>query len=147
MRASTETWSVSRQNCVLVGGPRGYGGIEQLPALHPTVRALEHLPGVGLEDDPLPGAEAPDIDALAEIFGDLAQPVMLVALRLEVDLALGAPQRGEVALQVLAVGVLAHQRPHDERGVDQLAKAELLEQVVLRAEHVRRLDLGLAHQT
>src|SRR5206468_11977539 len=100
----------------------------------------------GLGDDPLSGAKAPDVDALTEIVGDLTQPVMLVALRLEVDLALGVTQRVEVALEVLAVGVLADQRPHDERGVDELAKAELLEQVVLGAEHVRRLDPALLHE-
>src|SRR4051794_4649175 len=85
-----------RDHGVVVVRAPGGGRLEELPALHPAVRALVHVARVGLEDDPLAGAEAAHVDARAQILGQLAQPVVLVALRLEVDLALGVTQGAEV---------------------------------------------------
>src|SRR5919106_869457 len=82
-----------REDRLLVAGP--LPGVEELPALHPSVRPLEHLARVRLEDHPLAGTEPPDVRTFAQVLGHLAQPVVLVALRLDVDLALGQPQRRE----------------------------------------------------
>src|SRR3954451_11873790 len=89
--------------------------------LHPAVRALEHVARVGLEDDPLARAEPAHVDRAGEVLGHLAQPEVLVAIGVEVDLALRVAQRAEVALEVLGVRRLADEEAHDERRVDELA--------------------------
>jgi hypothetical protein len=57
------------------------------------VGALEHVACIGLEHDSFAGAEAAHVHELGEVAGQLTSPVVLVGLRLEIDLALRAPQR------------------------------------------------------
>jgi hypothetical protein len=58
-----------------------------------------------------------------------------------------ATQRAEVAFQIVVIGRLRHEEPHDERGVDELPESGLLEHVVLRTEHVCRRNLSAEHET
>src|SRR5205085_12437649 len=120
--------------------------IEGLPALHPLVSALEHLARVWLEHDALAWTEAPHVDEPLKVFRHLPQPVMLVAVGLEIDLALGVAQCAEVALQILVRSVLGDEEAHDESRVEELAQSQLLEDVVLSAKHIRCLDLAAQHQ-
>src|SRR3954452_7965133 len=83
---------------VLVPDAGGDGGVEEVPGLHPAVRPLEHLAGVGLRHDPLARPEASHVDELDEVRRHLPRPVVGVALGLEIDLLLRAQQGAEVAL-------------------------------------------------
>ena len=93
-----------------------------------------------------PGPEAARVGDFGQVLGHLAPPVVLVLLGFEVDVRLGAPQRGEVLLDIAHVRVFGDEKAHHEGGVDDLAKAFLLQQVVLGAEHVGRRHPALEHQ-
>jgi hypothetical protein len=60
----------------------------------------EDLPGVGQEDDALTGAEGAHVDLGAVLLRHGPQVVVLEALRVEVDVHLGATQRGEVLADI-----------------------------------------------
>src|SRR4051794_39105183 len=78
------------QDCVLITRVLGLLGREQVPLDHPAVGVLEHFARIRLEYDPLTWAESARVGDGAQILGHLAQPVVLVALGLQIDIALGA---------------------------------------------------------
>src|SRR5207247_7664906 len=105
-------------------------GLEDVVLADPPEGILEHLLGVGLEYDALTGTPSPNVDLLEEALREFPAVVARVALRAQVDVALRAAQRAEIFLHVLGIGVAGEHRGHHERAVDDLAEAELLEEVV-----------------
>src|SRR5437660_6271937 len=82
---------------------------KELPRLHPAMGSLEGVAGVRLEDEPLAWPESSQLAHLMVFHGQLFQKVLLVALGLEVDIPLRPLQGTEIALDVLAVGIVAEQ--------------------------------------
>src|ERR1700722_3179886 len=114
---------------------------EDLVARDPLERLLEPLLCVGLEHEPLARAPAAGVHHGVPARRELLLVVVRVALRPQVDVTLGALERAEEFSQILRVGIAGHDRPDHEGGVDHLAEAELLGEVVGAAEqvHGRRL--------
>ena len=114
------------------------GVFAETPSVHPAVRSFEHVSRVWLADDAFPGAELPYVHEVGDVFGNLLEPVALVCLGFEIDLALRSPQRVEVALEIVDARVGGDDQIHDEGGVA-LPEPELLEDVVLRSPRRSRL--------
>src|SRR6185295_14882066 len=105
------------------------------PALaDPLEGVLEHFPGVGLEHDALARSPAAGVDLGEEALRELVAVVLRVELRAQVDVALRKAQRGEEFPEVRGRGLAGDHRRHHERRVDDLAEAELLEEVVRPGE-------------
>src|SRR5438132_11789502 len=75
--------------------------LEDLAFGDPGEGLLEHLLGVGLEDDALAGAPAPRVHAGMEALGELGLVVVRVELGPQVDVALRPSQRAEELADVL----------------------------------------------
>jgi hypothetical protein len=99
---------------------------------------LEHLLRVGLEDDALAGAPAPRVHHGVIALGKFIPVVARVEFRTQVDVALGALQGAEIAPDVLGIGRAVDHGGDHEGGVDHLAEAELLDEVIGTAEQRRR---------
>src|SRR6266481_7769837 len=72
---------------------------------------------------------------------------MLIKLGLHVDIMLRPAQRVEVALHVFQIGVSGHQMTDHKRRVNDLAKAQLLDNIERRAEKACRWDLAVYKQS
>ena len=95
---------------------------------------LEHLLGIGLEDDALAGPPAPRVHAGVEALGELGLVVVRVEFGPQVDVALRPSQRAEELADVLRLGVAVEHGGDHECVVDDLAEAQLLGEVVGPAE-------------
>ena len=68
---------------------------------------------------------------------------MLVALRLEIDVALRPLQRPEIAFDIFDIRIRVQQKADHERRVENLSKPLLLNQVKWRAKHVCGIDFAV----
>src|SRR3954462_13129135 len=119
--------------------------LEDSALTDPLEGAVEGLLRVRLEQDALARSPPPRVGLREEALGKLVAVVLRVQLRPQVDVALGKTQRPEVLLHVLRIGSAGEHGRHHEGGVDHLAEAELLEEVVGAAEERRRRHLAV-HQ-
>src|SRR5262249_38975770 len=60
--------------------------------------------------------------------------MMGMAMRVKVDLGLGSPERLQILLDVVRIGMLVDHDRHHEARVDDLAKTELLHEIRRAAE-------------
>ena len=109
----------------------------------PALRVVEGFARVGLEHDALARAPAARVHLLEEARREFVAVVVRVALGPQVDVALRAAQRAEILLHVLRVHVARDHGGDHEGGVDDLAEAELLGEVVRAAEQRRRRHLAV----
>src|ERR1043166_5938429 len=95
-RGGLTPWRLSRSqrhDRILVPAGPHLAVLEDLALGDPGEGLLEHLLGVGLEDDALAGAPATRVHAGMEALGELIPVVVGVELGPQVDVALGAAQR------------------------------------------------------
>jgi len=104
---------------------------------------LERLFRVGLEDDPLAGPPAPGVHQGVIAFGEFIPVVARIEFRTQVDVALSSLQGGKIAPDVLGIGRAVDHGGDHEGGVDHLAEAELLDEIIRTAEQRRRPALAL----
>src|SRR5262249_48545185 len=140
-RDSARVLSMKRNRTVVVSRVELFR--EKLFVLHPSMGLLEHLPRIGLEDQALPRPESADIDHPMIFLGYLFEKVMLVALGLQVDIAVRALQSPEVAFDVFDIGVRMQQKADHKCRVENFSESLLFNQVKRRAKHVCGIDLAV----
>src|SRR6266700_1904201 len=132
--------SASRANghnrLVVVAGAHA-SGLENPVLGDPVKRLREYFAAIGLEYDALTRAPATRIHRGMEAFGKLHFVVMRIQLRPQIDIALRPAQRLEVTSHVRHIGIAVDHRADHEGGVDDLAIAELLGEIIGAAEQRR----------
>src|SRR3954465_3068259 len=119
--------------------------LEDAALADPLEGLFEHFLRVGLEHDALARPPAPRVHHRDEARRELLLVVMRIELRAQIDVALGFPQRAVVLPHVLRIGLVVEHGGHHEGGVDHLAEAHLLEEVIRAGEHGRRGHLAVEH--
>src|SRR5262245_58871331 len=85
--ACVQAWPLNGDRLAVIGRP-GLAFRKKFCFPHPTMGAFEHLSRVRFEHQPFSGAETVDVDHGMIFFRQLFQKVVLVALRLQIDVAL-----------------------------------------------------------
>src|SRR6185312_5602548 len=97
--------SDERAHCLLVAARAHLAVREDLVARDPGEGFLEGLLGIGLEDEALARPPARGVHLRAEALGEFLLVVMRVAVGPQVDVALRAAERAEIAAHILGIGL------------------------------------------
>src|SRR5215831_9356325 len=127
----------------LVFAAAHFAAREDAVLLDPGKRLLERRFRVRLEHQPLAGTPAPGIHLIVEAQRKFFLVVVRVELGPQIDVALGAAQAAEIFAYILRIGRAVDDRRHHEGGVDDFAKAELLDKIVRPAEQRDRRHLAI----
>src|SRR5215475_6738922 len=132
-----------RQGRLLVTGAAHLSFRENAVGSNPLERFLIDFLGVGLKNQAFAGPPASGIHLSVEAVRKLILVIMGVELQPQVDVALGLAQGTEELAQVFGIGIAVDHGADHEGGVDNLAEAELLGEVIGATEQVygRRLAL------
>ena len=68
---------------------------------------------------------------------------MRIEFRAQIDIRLGAAQRGEIFLDIINAGILGHHRRHHEAGIQHFAEAKLLHEIIGAAEQADRRNIAV----
>src|SRR5580704_13611117 len=109
----------------------------------PLERLLEDFFGVRFEDNALAWPPTAGIHLILKALGKFLLVEMRVELGAEVDVALGTAKRAEVLADIFRIWVAGEHGGHHEGGVDDLAEAELLHEIVGTAEQRRSGDFAI----
>src|SRR5262249_27783850 len=116
---------------------------ENAVMLEATKRLLERILRVRLEHQPLPRAPTPGIHLIAEAPWKFLLVVVRMELGPQIDVALRAAQAAEILVHILRIGGAVDDRRHHEGGVNDFAKAELLDKIVRPTEQRDRRHLAV----
>ena len=118
----------------MVTGIAGLLRPKKIPRLDPSACALECILRIRLEHQPLTGTEPTNIHQRVISLRQLAQKIVLIQFRRQIDITLRPAQSLEVSLYVLAIGDLGSQMADHESGVDKLTKTKLFHDIEGRAK-------------
>src|SRR5262245_8728187 len=136
---SAASLHVCRDRTVVI--PRGRIFREELFVFHPSMGLLKHLARIRLKHQTFSRPEPANIDHPMILLGQLFKEIVLVALRLQVDVALRTLQCPEVAFDVFHIRIRMQQEADHKRRIENLSKTLLFDQVQWSAKHVCGIDL------
>src|SRR5215831_20638357 len=132
---------VCRDRTVVI--PRGRIFREELFVFHPTMGLLEHLARIRLKHQTFSRPKPADIDHPMILLGQLFKEIVLVALRLQVDVALCALQCPEVAFDIFHIRIRMQQKADHKCRIENFSETLLFDQVQWSTKHVRGIDLAV----
>src|SRR3984957_17511081 len=115
---------------------RAHGAVRENIVLGDPLKGfIEDVLRVRLKDQALTGAPAAGVHHFVETDGKFFPVVMGVEIGAEINIALSMAQCAKILSYVFHVGIALDQRSHHEGCIDDLAEAELLEEIEGSAEN------------